>query len=64
MTTKQRQWLYNLGSAVIGGGLLLLADTAARTIAPPMELPIGLITSLIGAPVLIAVLRKGSEVWR
>ncbi len=53
-----------IGSAVIGGGLLLLADTAARTIAPPMELPIGLITSLIGAPILIAVLRKGSEVWR
>ena len=53
-----------IGSAVIGGGLLLLADTAARTIAPPLELPIGLITSIIGAPILIAVLRRGSEVWR
>ena len=53
-----------IGSAVIGGGLLLIADTAARTIAPPIELPIGLITSLIGAPILILILRKSGEVWR
>lgn len=53
-----------IGSAVIGAGLLLIADTAARSIAPPYELPIGLITSLIGAPILIAVLRKSGEVWR
>lgn len=53
-----------IGSAVIGAGLLLLADTAARTLAPPRELPIGLITALIGAPILIAVLRKGAEVWK
>jgi iron complex transport system permease protein len=53
-----------IGSAVIGAGLLLIADTAARTIAAPNELPIGLITSLIGAPVLILVLRKSGEVWR
>ena len=53
-----------IGSAVIGAGLLLIADTAARTLAPPIELPIGLITSLIGAPVLILILRKSGEVWR
>jgi iron complex transport system permease protein len=53
-----------IGSAVIGAGLLLIADTAARTIAPPVELPIGLITSLIGAPILILILRKNGEVWR
>jgi iron complex transport system permease protein len=53
-----------IGSAVIGAGLLLFADTAARTIAPPIELPIGLITSLIGAPILILILRKSGEVWR
>jgi len=53
-----------IGSAVIGAGLLLIADTAARTIAPPIELPIGLITSLIGAPVLILIFRKSGEVWR
>jgi iron complex transport system permease protein len=53
-----------IGSAVIGAGLLLIADTAARTIAPPIELPIGLITSLIGAPILILILRKSGEIWR
>jgi iron complex transport system permease protein len=53
-----------IGSAVIGAGLLLIADTAARTAAPPIELPIGLITSLIGAPILILILRKSGEVWR
>jgi len=53
-----------IGSAVIGAGLLLIADTAARAIAPPIELPIGLITSLIGAPILILILRKSREVWR
>lgn len=53
-----------IGSAVIGGGLLLIADTAARTLAAPIELPIGLITSLIGAPILILVLHKSGEVWR
>ena len=53
-----------IGSAVIGAGLLLIADTAARTIAAPIELPIALITSLIGAPILIVILRKSGEVWR
>ena len=53
-----------IGSAVIGAGLLLIADTVARTIVPPIELPIGLITSLIGAPILILILRKSGEVWR
>ena len=53
-----------IGSAVIGSGLLLIADTAARALVPPIELPIGFITSLIGAPILILVLRKSGEVWR
>ena len=53
-----------IGSAVIGAGLLMIADTAARTLAAPIELPIGLITSLIGAPILILVLRKSGEIWR
>ena len=53
-----------IGSALVGAALLLLADTAARTVAPPFELPIGLITSLIGAPILILLLRRSGEVWR
>ncbi len=53
-----------IGSGVIGAGILLLADTAARSLVPPFELPIGLITSLVGAPILILILRKSGEVWR
>jgi iron complex transport system permease protein len=40
--------------ASIGGALLLLvADTTARTIAAPVELPVGVITALLGAPLLV-----------
>lgn len=53
-----------IGSGVIGAAILLLADTAARSIVPPYELPIGLITSLLGAPILILILRRSGEVWR
>jgi iron complex transport system permease protein len=43
-------------SALGGAALLLLADTAARTIAAPAELPIGIITALLGAPVFLMLL--------
>jgi iron complex transport system permease protein len=33
-------------------------------VVPPYELPIGLLTSLIGAPILIATLKRGKDVWR
>ena len=51
-------------SALIGATLLVLADTAARTIAQPNELPIGLVTSLIGAPILIALVAVRNTTWR
>ncbi|TSA21090.1 MAG: hypothetical protein D4R69_03795 [Actinomycetales bacterium] len=52
------------GFLVIGALLLLLADSLARTIAQPNELPIGLVTSLIGAPILIALVTKRNSIWR
>ncbi|MEJ6617881.1 MAG: iron ABC transporter permease [Candidatus Planktophila sp.] len=51
-------------AATIGALILLIADTAARALFPPNELPIGLLTSLIGAPILIATLKRGGQVWR
>ena len=45
-------------SALAGAILLLLADTIARTILAPTELPVGIITALIGAPFFISLLRK------
>jgi iron complex transport system permease protein len=41
---------------LVGGGFLVLADLGARTIIAPKELPIGVITALIGAPVFAALL--------
>ena len=53
-----------LNSAIVGALILLAADIASRSLVPPYELPIGLLTSLIGAPILIATLKRGRDVWR
>ncbi|MDP9961441.1 FecCD family ABC transporter permease [Chryseobacterium lathyri] len=45
-------------SAVLGSVLLLIADTFSRSIVAPSELPIGILTSLIGGPIFIAILIK------
>jgi len=45
-------------SAVLGSILLLIADTISRSIVAPSELPIGILTSLIGGPIFIAILIK------
>ncbi|MCL2397671.1 MAG: iron ABC transporter permease [Defluviitaleaceae bacterium] len=37
-------------SAIFGGSLMVVADLVARTITPPNELPVGVVTALIGAP--------------
>lgn len=51
-------------AGLIGALILLIADTAARALIPPFELPIGLLTSLIGAPILIATLKRSGDIWR
>lgn len=38
------------GSVLAGAALLLVADTLARTVVAPAEMPVGLLTSLLGAP--------------
>lgn len=43
-------------SAMLGGTLLLLADMVARVIVSPAELPIGIVTALMGAPFFISLL--------
>ena len=50
-------------SILTGSGFLILADLVARTIISPTELPIGVITALIGAPVFALILmgRKRKE---
>lgn len=45
-------------STICGSILLLIADTFSRSIVAPSELPIGILTSLIGGPIFIAILLK------
>jgi len=52
--------------SIIGGaGALLLADVLARVVLAPQELPLGIITALVGAPFFLWVLRraKNQGIW-
>ncbi|MEP0070732.1 iron chelate uptake ABC transporter family permease subunit [Pyruvatibacter sp.] len=51
-----------LPASVLGGAALLLwADVAARNLAPPAELPIGILTALLGAPFFLWLLRRAGR---
>ncbi len=54
------RWLLP-GSALVGALLLLGADMLARTVAAPAELPIGIVTALLGAPFFLWLLRKSQR---
>jgi iron complex transport system permease protein len=45
-------------SLLLGGAFLLIADTLARTLLAPQQLPVGVITALIGVPSFIAILKS------
>jgi iron complex transport system permease protein len=45
-------------SALAGGALLLIADTLARQVVAPAQLPVGVITALIGVPLFLVLLRR------
>ena len=49
-------------SLLAGAGFLVLADTVARTVVAPAELPIGVVTALVGSPVFIWILRSTAAV--
>ena len=46
-------------TALTGALFVIVADTIARTVIAPRELPVGAITALIGAPLFVYLLRKG-----
>lgn len=49
-------------AAALAGALLVsLSDTAARTVAAPIELPIGVVTSLIGAPFFLYLIARNGK---
>lgn len=45
-------------AALAGGALLTLADTLARTVAAPIQLPVGVLTALIGIPLFLFLLTR------
>lgn len=47
-------------SVLAGAAFLLAADTLARTVAAPGELPVGVITALVGVPVFVVLLARGA----
>jgi len=49
-------------SMLFGAAFLALADLAARTVATPSEIPIGVITAFVGAPFFVLVLRTAKRV--
>ncbi|MEU5674395.1 FecCD family ABC transporter permease [Micromonospora sp. NPDC047762] len=49
-------------SALLGPALLLAADIAGRLVAPPGEIPAGIVTALIGAPLLAVLVRRARVV--
>ncbi|WP_207062932.1 iron ABC transporter permease [Motiliproteus sp. SC1-56] len=48
-------------SALAGGALLLLADTLARTLLAPQQLPVGVVTALLGVPLFLLVLHRSTR---
>ena len=46
------------GSALLGATLVLLADVVARMLVRPAELPLGVVTALLGAPLFLHLVRR------
>ncbi|MEE9142587.1 MAG: iron ABC transporter permease [Gammaproteobacteria bacterium] len=50
------------GAVLLGGALLIFADTAARTIAAPRQLPVGALTALLGVPLFLVLIRRSRHI--
>jgi len=49
---------------LLGGSFLMIADSFARTIIAPTQLPVGVVTAIIGVPVFLIILRHSSKQLR
>lgn len=47
-------------SGVVGAAIVMLADTLGRIVAPPAEVPVGIVAGLLGAPILVLLARRRS----
>jgi len=50
-------------SCVVGAALLLASDTVARLVIAPVVLPVGILTSFVGAPMFIYLVVRGRDYW-
>ncbi|MEX0740111.1 MAG: iron ABC transporter permease [Pseudohongiella sp.] len=57
---RDHRWLVPC-SVVLGGSFLLLADSLARTIVAPQQLPVGVLTAMIGVPAFLFILHQGAR---
>jgi iron complex transport system permease protein len=48
-------------SALLGGSLLVIADTLARSALAPQQLPVGVVTALLGVPVFLVLLQRSAR---
>ncbi len=48
-------------SVLLGASLLMVADTLSRTVAAPLQLPVGVVTALIGVPLFLYMLRRSRD---
>lgn len=49
------------GAVLLGASLLTLADTLARCLWAPLQLPVGILTALLGVPLLLFLLRQETQ---
>lgn len=61
LATGNDQRLLLPASVLAGGSLLVLADTLARTMIAPQQLPVGVLTALIGVPVFLYLLSRQAK---
>ncbi|WP_339362305.1 FecCD family ABC transporter permease [Vallitalea maricola] len=54
------KWLLPV-SMLMGGAVLVIADTMARMIAAPIELPVGTMMAMLGGPFFLYLLRRGAK---
>ena len=60
LATGNDQRLLLPAAVLAGGSLLVIADTLARTMLAPQQLPVGVLTALIGVPVFLLLLSRGA----
>ncbi len=61
--SQSNERFHLINSALAGGLLLILADNLSRTAFAPIILPVGVLTSFLGAPLFIYLVIKGRQYW-